>query len=76
MFSFLTHFLSIWLQCVVVGGCQSELMNVVSVVLQGSVLGPQLLLLYTAENREYILYTSVSRTLYAYRTESRSCTHP
>ena len=34
---------------VMVGGCQSKLVNVVSWVPQGSVFGPLLILLYTSE---------------------------
>ena len=47
--SILTQFLLNWSQHVVVDGCQSKLVNVVSGVPQGSVLGPLLFLLYTSE---------------------------
>ena len=47
--SVLTQFLSNRSQLVVVDGCRSKLVNVVSGVPQGSVLAPQLFLLYTAE---------------------------
>ena len=57
----LTQFLSGRLQYVVVDGCRSKLVNVVSGVPQGSVLGPQLFLLYTAE-----LYSIVENKLYGY----------
>ena len=43
------QFLSKRSQHVMVDGCWSELVNVVSGVLQGSVLGPLLYLLYTSE---------------------------
>ena len=42
MLSVLTQFLSNRVQYVVVDGCHSKLVNVVSGVPQGSVLGPQL----------------------------------
>ena len=49
LLSVLTQFLSNRSQYVVVDCCRSKLVNVVSEVIQGSVLGPQLFLLYTAE---------------------------
>ena len=47
--SILTQFLSDRSQHVTVGGGRSKLVNVVSGVLQGSVLQPLLFLLYTSE---------------------------
>ena len=47
--STLTQFLSNRSQHVMVDGCRSKLVNVVSGVPQGSDLGPLLLLLYTSE---------------------------
>ena len=47
--SILKQFLSNRSQQVMVDGCQSKLVNVVSGVQQGSVLGPVLFLLYTSE---------------------------
>ena len=49
MLSVLTKFLSNQSQFVLVDGCRSKLVNVVSGVPQGSVLGPLLFLLYTSE---------------------------
>ena len=49
VFSILTLFLSNRSQHVMVDGCRSKLVNVVSGVLQGSVLGPLLFFLYTSE---------------------------
>ena len=45
-----TQFLSNQSQHVVVDGCRSKLVNVVSGVPQGSVLGPLLFLVYTSEH--------------------------
>ena len=59
--SVLTQFLSNRSQYVVVDGCRSKLVNVVSEVPQGSVLGLQVLLLYTAE-----LFSIVENKLYGY----------
>ena len=61
MLSVLTQFVSNPSQYVVVDGCCSKLVNMVSGVPQGSVLGPQLLVLYTAE-----LFSIVENTLYGY----------
>ena len=47
--SILTQFISNSSQHVMVDGCPSKLVNVVSGVPQGSVFGPLLLLLYTLE---------------------------
>ena len=65
MLSVLTQFLSNRSQCVVVGGCRSKLVNVVSAVHRGSILGPQLFLLYTAE-----LFSIVENQLYGYADDS------
>ena len=46
--SVLTQFLSNRSQYVMVDGCHSKLVDVVSGVPQGGVLGPELFLLYTA----------------------------
>ena len=63
--SVLTQFLSNWSQYVVVDGCRSKLVNVVSGVPHESVLGPQLFLLYTAE-----LFSIVENKLYGYADDS------
>ena len=65
MLSVLTQFLSNRSQYVVVDGCRSTLVNVVSGVPQGSVLGLQLFLLYTAK-----LFSIVDNKLYGYTDDS------
>ena len=52
-------------QYVVVDGCRSKLVNVVSGEPQRSVLGPQLFLLYTAQ-----LFSIVENKLYGYADDS------
>ena len=59
--SVLTQFLSNQSQYVLVDGCRDKLVNVVSGVPQGSVLGLQLFLLYTAE-----FFSIVENKLYGY----------
>ena len=63
--SVLTQFLSNRSQYVMVDACHSKLVKVVSGVCQGSVLGPQLFLLYTAE-----LFSIVENKLYGYADDS------
>ena len=63
--SVLPQFLSNRSQYVVVDGCRSKLVNVVSGVPQGNVLGPQLFLLYTAE-----LFSILENKLYGYTDDS------
>ena len=65
MLSVLTQFLSNRSQYVVVDGCRSKLFNVVSGVPQGSVLGTQLFLLYTAK-----LFSIVENKLFGYSDHS------
>ena len=65
LLSVLTQFLSNRSQYVVVDGCRSKLVNVMSGVPQGSVLGPPLFLLYTAE-----LFSIVENKLYGYADDS------
>ena len=61
----LTQFLSNRSQYVVVDGCRSKLLNVVSGVPQGSFLDPQLFLLYIAE-----LFFTVDNKLCGYADDS------
>ena len=61
----LTQFLCNRSQYVVVDGCQSKLVTVVSGVPQGNDLGPQLLLLYIAE-----LHSILEDKLYGYSDDS------
>ena len=63
--SILTQFLSDRSQNVIVDGCRSKLVNIVSGVLQGSVLGPLLFLLYTSE-----LFSVWENKLIAYADDS------
>ena len=63
--SVLTQFLSNRSQYAVVDGCRSKLVNEVSGVPQGSVLGPKLFLFYTAE-----LFSIVVNKLYGYADDS------
>ena len=63
--SVLTQFLSNRSQNVMVNGCHFKLINVVSGVPQGSVLGLQLFLLYPAE-----LFSIVENKLYGYADDS------
>ena len=63
--SVLTRFLSNRSQYVVVDGCRSKLVNVVSGVPRGSVLGPQLFLLHNTE-----LFSTVENKLYGYADDS------
>ena len=65
MLSVLIQFLSNRSQYVVVDCCRSKLVNVVSGVPHGSVLGPQLFLLYTAE-----LLSIVENKIYGYADDS------
>ena len=63
--SILTQFLSNRSQQVMVDGCQSKLVNVVSGVPQGSALGPLLFLLYTSE-----LFSILENKLIGYADDS------
>ena len=65
MLSMLTQFLSDRSQHVMVDGCRSKLVNVVSGVPQGSVLGPLLFLLYTSE-----LFSILENKLIGYADDS------
>ena len=63
--SILTQFLSNRSQQVMVDGCRSKLVNVVSGVPQGNVLGPLLFLLYMSE-----LFSIVENKLIGYADDS------
>ena len=63
--SILTQFLSDRSQHVMADGCRSNLVNVVSGVPQGSVLGPLLFFLYTSE-----LFSILENTLIGYADDS------
>ena len=65
MLSVLTQFLSNRSQFVLVDGCRSKLVNVVSGVPQGSVLGRLLFLLYTSE-----LFSILENKLIGYADDS------
>ena len=65
MFSVLTQFLSNRSQYVLVDRCRSKLVNVVSGVQQGSVLGPLLFFLYTSE-----LFSILENKLIGYADDS------
>ena len=65
MLSLLMQFLSNRSQHVLVDGCQSKLVDVVSGVPQGSVLGPLLFLLYTSE-----LFSILENNLIGYADDS------
>ena len=63
--SILTEFLSDRSQQVIVDGCRSKLVNVVSGVPQGNVLGPLLFLLYTS-----VLFSILENKLIGYADDS------
>ena len=65
MLSILTQFLSDRSQHVMVDGCRSKLVDVVSGVPQGSVLGRLLFLLYTSE-----LFSVLENKLFGYANDS------
>ena len=65
MLSVLTQFLPNRSQYVLVDGCRSKLVNVVSGVSQGSVLGPLLFLLYISE-----LFSILENKLIGYADDS------
>ena len=65
MLSVLTQFLSNRSQYVLVDGCHNKLVNAVSGVPQGSVLGPLLFLLYTSE-----LFSILENKLIGYADDS------
>ena len=65
MLSILTQFLSNQSQQVMVDGCRSKVVNVVSGVPQGSVSGPLLFLLYTSQ-----LFSILENRLIGYADDS------
>ena len=65
MLSILIQFLSDRSQHIMVDGCRSKLVNIVSGVLQDSVLGPLLFLLYTSE-----LFSILENKLIGYADDS------
>ena len=65
MLYILTQFLSDRSQCVMIDGCRSKLVNVVSGVPQGSVFGSLLFLLYTSE-----LFSVLENKLNGYADDS------
>ena len=69
--SILTQFLSNRSQHVRVDGCRSKLVNIVSGVPQGSVLGPLLFLLYNLK-----LFSILENKLIGYAYDSNLLYHP
>ena len=69
--SVLTQFLSNRSQYVLVDGCRSKLVNVVSGVPEGSVLGPLLFLLYTSD-----FFSIPENKLIGYADDSTLMCHP
>ena len=67
MLSILTQFLSNRSQHVMVDGCRSKLVDVVSVVSQGSVLGQLLFLMYTSDH-----FSILENMLIGYAEDSTS----
>ena len=65
MLSVLTRFVSNRSQYAVVDGYRNKLVNMVSGMPQGSALGPQFILLYTAE-----LFSIFEKNLYGYADDS------
>ena len=72
--SVLTQFLSNRSQFVLVDGCRSKLINVVSGVPQGSVFGPLLFLLYASEQQHFFpfctLFSILENKLIGYADDS------
>ena len=67
----LTQFLSNRSQHVMVSGCRSKLVDVVSAVRQGSIFGPLLFLLYTSE-----LFSILENKLIGYADDSTVMADP